>query len=104
MTGEPTVPVLERIRKLAEQQDALDKRNAIDDRITDAFQRVAHAGVVLSLVEYVRANEAYTAACNLVFERRADPVSLAAPLVRLEGAREKLGLQHIPMTGRDDDA
>lgn len=62
----------------------------------DAYARAVDPGIVLALVEYVEANEAYTANSFLVFECRADSASLAAPLLRFEAARSALGLTKEP--------
>lgn len=57
----------------------------------DVYAEKVAPEIVLALIEYVEANEAYTANSFLVFERRADSASLASPLLRLEAARRSLG-------------
>ncbi len=58
----------------------------------DVYAEKVAPGVVLALIEYVEANEAYVSNSFLVFERRADSASLASPLLRFEAARSALGL------------
>lgn len=58
----------------------------------DVYAEKVAPEIVLALVEYVEANEAYVSNSFLVFERRADTASLASPLLRFEAARSALGL------------
>ena len=58
----------------------------------DVYAERVAPEIVLALIEYVEANEAYVANSFLVFERRADSASLASPHLRFEAARAVLGL------------